>query len=378
MGAAQEVTGVDIHCASRPINHEHLSLSDPYETRPVFFRRFHGEFSAALNALLRREGYDAPGQIFDDRATHTMRLLDAEAQAAHLVYEAAQFVAAGLVRDPKHTPDFVFDFGLWKRGALRIQRPDFYFDPRFRPDFVELRFRPPAKLLVAFGGDLDRLIHHMNRLLANAVRELNKARCRPVAGAQRIRRIHPYDEPRTMRAPSSRRVPIYKSGAAGLAKRVVHARACQEVRAFRDAHRRGRHDLQEGKPAEFPYGTWKMRHEQNVDVADPEPALVITGPEPTLDEVLEGLENGSVVSETGVPEMLEKVRNAFRDESESIAEDSDLEMVATQPSGDGEGSVELRHRSDVRAPSSARRIVVRRDIRRGRPRKKVGGDPPKS
>lgn len=180
LGSAQQATGVSLHCASRNIRHHHVDISDDEEERPEFLRLLHGDVSCALNTLMCREKYDAPRQLWDDQPTHVMRLLDAEAQAAHLVYESVQAVAAGLVTRPEHMPGFVFEFGVWKSGPIRIKRPDFYFDRHERDAHVELTFTPPAKLYRAFGGDLDRLVHHMRRLQRQAIRELNAARKWPV------------------------------------------------------------------------------------------------------------------------------------------------------------------------------------------------------
>jgi hypothetical protein len=79
--------------------------------------------SCAINTLLAHERYDAPRQLFDGRAPHDMRLLDAAAQASHLTYEYLNPVAAGLVARPEHMPGVILDLGHWKSGGVSVQRP---------------------------------------------------------------------------------------------------------------------------------------------------------------------------------------------------------------------------------------------------------------
>jgi hypothetical protein len=52
-----------------------------------------------------------------------MRLLDAAAQASHFTYEYLNPCAAGLVARPEHMPATVMDWGRWKSGGIRVERP---------------------------------------------------------------------------------------------------------------------------------------------------------------------------------------------------------------------------------------------------------------
>ena len=375
LGYAQGETGFNLHCASNVVTHLHTSGSDDEEKRPEFLRLFHGDLSRALNTLLGRERYDEPGTIFDDRPTHVMRLLDAEAQAAHLVYEAVQCVAAGLVRMPGDMPGFVFDFSMWARGAIRVRRPDFFFDPKTRPDWVEVRFRPPAKLLAAFGGDLKRLVRYMKKLMREAIRELNRARKWPVMGAQRIKRIHPYNEPRTRRETGGRVIPSYKQGARGLTGRRVHIRARTETTVFRQRSRESFRAMQAGKPTRFPYGTYKWKRLFNVKVDKPNPALLITGPEPTLDETLEQLRAvPRKATDDEVRTLIQEVRETYQEEAADVVETNALELADEKPrvtagrkaEPGARPPVKVKHRFDKNVPSDASRLVVKRDARRGR------------
>ncbi len=384
LGYAQQETGVTLHCASRVINHHHISMSDDNENRPEFVRLLHNDVSRSINMLLGRERYDAPGQLWDDRPTHCMRLLDAEAQASQLIYEAVQCVAAGLVRTPGDMPGFVFDFAMWARGVIRVRRPGFFYDPRFRPDWVEVRFRPPAKLLAAFGGDLKRLIHYMKKLLREAIRQLNRARKWPVMGVQRIKRIHPYNEPRTRQERGGLIIPTYKQGAGGLVGRRVHIQAKQETTAFRQQSREAFQALRAGNPKSFPYGTYQWRRLLDVDVESPDPSLLITGPEPTVDETIELLRRKPrKASDEQVEKLLSDVKDTYRQEADDVVEFDAIELVDEKPRvvtktkrpRGARPQAAVKHRFDRNEPSDAARIVVKRDARRGRP-KRSNSDPP--
>ncbi|HJL19740.1 MAG TPA: hypothetical protein RMH99_29020, partial [Sandaracinaceae bacterium LLY-WYZ-13_1] len=104
LAKAQVETGVEIHASHDVITHHHTRVTPTADNLPEFLRLTHGETSRALNTLLAELRYDAPGEFFDDRQTHPLRLLDAEAQASHHVYEHLDTVAAGLVARPEDMP----------------------------------------------------------------------------------------------------------------------------------------------------------------------------------------------------------------------------------------------------------------------------------
>lgn len=166
---AQRRTCLAVHHAIRVVNHHHLSVTPAADNLPEFTQLFHRDVSCALTTLLTQERYDAPGEIFDSRSTHCMRLLDAPAQASQLVYEYNNCVAAGLVSRPEHMPGYAFDFDLWRTGYVDVPRPDVYFSSK-RPDSIRLYVTPPPLLFAAFGGDVDWLIYHMKRSCDDAGR----------------------------------------------------------------------------------------------------------------------------------------------------------------------------------------------------------------
>ncbi len=203
---AQRETDVEVHFSTLNITHHHTDVTPTRDNLPEFTRRFHRDLSCSLHTLLCQERYDAPRELWDDRQTHYMRLVDAEAQASRLIYDALNPSAAGLVQRPEHMPMRILDFGLWKTGFIEVDRPPLYFG-KDRPDRLKLYLTPQPVLYRAFGGDIDALVYQMNKLLEDGIRAIRDARTRPVMGAKVIRRIHPWSEPKTMRESGGGRVP---------------------------------------------------------------------------------------------------------------------------------------------------------------------------
>ena len=184
---AQLNTGVAVHHGVTVVTHHHLVVTPERESLPEFTQRVHHDVSCALNTLLAQERYDAPGDLFDGRSAHQMRLLDAPAQTSQLLYDHNNCVAAGLVSRPEHMPGHVFDFELWRTGHIDVERPPVYFGDD-RPDTVRLYVTPPQLLYAAFGGDLDWLVYHLKRSADDAARTLRAARCAPNRTAGRSAR----------------------------------------------------------------------------------------------------------------------------------------------------------------------------------------------
>lgn len=99
---AQRLTGVAVHHGVRVVSHHHLSITLAEENLGAFLRRFHGEVSCAINALLARNRYDQPHNVFDGRSAHSMRLLDAAAQASHL--SSPSSTPTPIARRPRRSP----------------------------------------------------------------------------------------------------------------------------------------------------------------------------------------------------------------------------------------------------------------------------------
>lgn len=406
LAAAQEQTGVAIHHGVLVLNHHHLSVTPSYDNLPVFVGALHHEMSCALNALLAKERYDSPRELWDGRDPHYMRLLDAPAQASHLIYEHLNCVAAGLVERPEHMPDHVFDFGLWKTGFIDVKKPCVFFGDA-RPDTLRLELTPPPLLYESFGGDLDALVHQMRRLSEDALRALRSARTRPVKGARAARRLHPWGEPRTLRESGGQPVPTFRVGARGIVGQRMNIDAANETRDYLRTQKealvaRRNGDLEHA----FPLGTYAMRVRHGVPLEGEPIGQLVTRPGPLLCDVRGRLESDAArrAQLRGSARELERdVRAAFDEEARDILNHTELDVSDTTASvapsarsgtsretTDAAGEIaknrtaraaddssQVRHRFDRTADDPrAARVVVLRDRRRGRPASRRGGDPP--
>jgi hypothetical protein len=391
---AQRHTDVAIHHSILNLTHHHTNATPSKDNFPAFTQRFHRDLSSSLNTLLAAERYDAPREVFDGRSAHCMRLVDAHAQASHLVYERVNPVAAGLVASPDHVPMRSLDFGLWRRGFIEVKRPPIYFSAD-RPETLQLRLTPPPLLYRAFGGDLDALIYHLTKLTEEAVRALRDASKREPLGARALRRMHPWSEPRSLRETGGRLVPSFRIGAGGLTGKIARIQAALDVRRFRRANREAFHARRAGDTEhQFPFGSYAARVYDGAPIA-PEPHYdaLVTRPGPLLDEVKAELAHTRGESRAHHGELVREVGAAFTDEAAEIAalEAVDSPTPTRQPMNrnadiehtdadlESRAPVHERHRFEPRPEQrpNAARIVTLRDRRRGRPPKgRHGSDPP--
>jgi hypothetical protein len=373
---------VALHLSVRMPNHHHTDVTPRQDNLPAFAQQLHRDVSCAIKMLMEHERYEPPQDLWDGRAPHYLRLVDPAAQAAQLIYDYVNPPAAGLVSRPEHMPGQPFEWGLWKSEGLVKKRPPIFFD-RSRPSELLLSYEPTPGLMHAFGGDLDALLYHLRQLSRDALRDIHRAqRGRPPLGAQKLQRLHPYDEPRTPAEPRGQRIPTFRIGARGLLGRERHIRASVETTAFRESHEARRLERLEGRDVEFLYGTYGMRVFHGAKVAEPDPEALLAQPGPLLHEILEELEHGPAPSVEERDEMLEEVRSTWTHEADEIVEHDELNYrehdPEEAPDSDERPELETVHRSEPRKNWRVhpRRIVTRRDRRRGRPPKKRGADPP--
>lgn len=229
-------------------------------------------------------------------------------------------------------PGTVLDWGHWKSGGIWVDRPGVYFSGD-RPEKLPLELTPPPLLMQAFDGDLDALVHHMRPLSEDGLRALRDARTKAPLGAQKLVRMHPWMEPKTLAESGGRPVPSFKIGARGLAGRRMRGAAGSEVHGFRHTHELSRRERLAGKNVEFPYGTHAMRVFHNVPIAEPLPDAIVAQPGPLSSEVLEAIRerrapaDGIAVRE----QVLEEVRGAWRDEASEVLELDTLDFVDVEP-----------------------------------------------
>ena len=396
LAKAQVATGVAIHAAHDVVTHHHTRITTASaDALPEFLRITHGETSRALNTLLAHERYDAPGEIFDDRQTHVLRLLDPEAQASHHVYEHLNTTAAGLVARPEHMPGVKLSHDRWKSRLVVVKRPPIYVDARTNPAELPLVLTPDPELYAAFDGDLEALVYHLDRMVDHGLRRIRDARRgrRPL-GAKGVRRIHPWSEPRTLREPRGQPVPTFKVGARDLLGLERERRGAAETSRWRREHRDTRLARRDGDlERAYPYGTYAARVYQGAPVeAVPAADALLAAPGRTLEEVEATLgarrADEAEARRAARRRLVQEVKDAWTEEAADVVAHDDLELCrkVAMDAGDGQGpardGVEVRHRFERRPTerSRAAQIVTLRDRRRDRPRrsdKPGGADPPK-
>lgn len=380
LGEAARVHKVSIHLSRLVPSHHHTDVTPSLPNLPAFTRQLHADVSCALNQLLLELGYDKPRQIWDGRQPHYLRLLDASAQISQLVYTDLQNVAAGLVDRVEHMPGRQLTVGMWATDGLAVRKPPVYFD-RTRPSETQVNPEPEPELLRAFDGDVRAAIHHHEKLSRQTARQIRAERKRPVMGAQKLRRMHPYDEPRTLAEPGGQRVPTFRIGTRGEVGRQVRIAASMETTAFRQEHAETRAQRLEGEAVAFPFGTYGERVFNGARVKEPYEDALLAQPGPLLHEVMAEFENGTP-EPTDRVELLEAVRETLTEEVPEFVEDSTLDYRKPdpdEPRDEGERPPpETKHRLDRKREyrENPRRLIIRRDVRRGRPKKKRGADPP--
>jgi putative transposase len=378
LAEAARVHRVSLHMSKLVVTHHHTDVTPSEANLPAFVHQLHSDVSRGLNELLRARGYDAPGDIWDGRSPHYLRLLDSSAQMAQFIYDYQNPTAAGMVERPEHLPGVQLEFGHWASEGLVIKRPFVFGKTRASETLCALD--PSPELMRTFGGDVRAAIHHMEKLSREALREIRAARKRPAMGAQRLKRLHPSDEPRT---PAERggRVPTFRIGARGPVGCQQRIAAATETRAFREQHADVRRRRLAGQDEPFPYGTYGQRVYHGASVSQPYDDALLAQPGALLEEVLAELDTGA--NEAGDREsVLEEVREDLAHGTRTVVDESELDYRRPDPDApveDGERPPPVTmHKNDRRRSwtENPRRLIVRRDSRRGRPPKEPGSDPP--
>ncbi len=314
---AQRQYDVELHHGTLVPTHEHLTVTPRKDNLPMFMRHLHRESARFLQEHLLARGYDAPENVWDSRSAHTMRLLGAGAQLEWVLYEHLNVVAAGLVERVSEFPGWTSDLGLMKGGLVVVKKPPIYFG-KSKPDELTLRFTPPPVLARAFDGDLDALVHWMRRStrdMEDTYRDERRAKGMRVVGAAKIKRTHPFAEPRTPRERRGQRVPTFKLGQLGDEDeaRELRKHCAGERRLFLSEHRESYLMWRGGeRTVSFPAGEYGMRVFHGASVAGPASDAVLC--------VGDDLDAVEVASAEARREMFEAVREAVRADGEEDAE----------------------------------------------------------
>ncbi|MCA9606745.1 MAG: hypothetical protein KC619_14165 [Myxococcales bacterium] len=377
LAAAQERERLEVHHGCLMPNHGHWIWTPGHETNlGEALRFFHRESARARQEDLLARGYDAPQQIWDRRSTHVMHLLDSGAVLEQILYQHLNPPKAGLVERTCDYPGFVSPLSLLKGGTIVVPKPDVYFGED-QPAERELVLTPPPELVRLFGSDLEGLVYWLEKSVDVQERAMAKARTRPVVGAERLKRIHPFAEPATCRERRGRRTPRWKVGRGWLPadrrELLKHLRA--EDQRFLDEHAEQWARWTAGdRSVAFPFGTLQMVAQHGAAMAAEH-----------LDAVLASADRTSLwVSAPCSPRdavaLAAGAAIEALDEEGDDAERSDPEprSDASRAAGDGatraEGPEGQREDVETRGLASpvttaddehARRLVTLRDRRRG-------------
>lgn len=244
--------GVLVHAVVLMSTHEHLVLTDPRGTLPLFLRELHRLFALGVKVLRRWDG-----AVWDHERPSVVELRTPEAVIEKLGYVIANPVAAGLVRYARDWP------GITTRperlGCTRLQakRPAFYFDennPTWPPE-AELELSMPR---TGNMSDEDIRCAVANEVAEHELQARADARYKRSTffGADRVRKASPYNRAKSWE-PLRGRNPQF---AVGKGQTSAFVDAVATLRAFRQAYRAALDSWRSGlRSVRFPVGTWAMR-----------------------------------------------------------------------------------------------------------------------
>ena len=314
---AQQKHDVEVHHGILLPTHLHVTVTPRKDNLPEFMRHLHRESARFLQEYLLARGYDAPENVWDSRSAHTMRLLGPGAQLEWVLYEHLNAVAAGLVERASDYPGWTSDLGLLKGGLVGVTKAPLYYG-KHKSEELPVRYTAPPVLARAFDGDLDALVYWMRRTvrdMEDAYRDERRAKGMGVVGAAKIKRTHPFAEPRTPRERRGRLVPTFKIGQLGDEDeaRELRKHCAGERRRFLSEHRESYLMWRGGeRTVSFPAGEYGMRVFHGASVAGPASDAVLC--------VGDDLDAVEVASAEARREMFEAVREAVRADGEEDAE----------------------------------------------------------
>ena len=245
--------GVLVHAVTLMSTHEHLVVTDPEGQLPDFLHRLHRLVALGTKKLRKWEG-----STWDHQRPSVVRLLTDQAIIEKLAYVMANPVKAGLVRRARDWPGITVLPNELGRRTWRIERPDFFFDPKNSkwPETVELSITIPPSLEQSYLPDqirkaVSQELQNQEKLAAEDVR----MRGLRVLGSQRVRRLSPYR--RTISPePLVGKNPTF---AVGRGQIKMFLQAAVELRGFRRAYRQALAAWRSGlRDVLFPQGTWNM------------------------------------------------------------------------------------------------------------------------
>ena len=266
---------VRIHGVALEPNHYHGDVTPTQANLPQFTQRAHRDTALFLMDALEELGYDRPPCVWDKEPTHYMRLMDTGACIDWALYMRAQPVADGLVERTADYPGINTSLALRAGGTMALKRPALRHTPDM-PTELEVKIWPSALLTRGFGGDVRKSVHVLEkreRELEARFRAERKRTGKRALGAEVVKRIHPYAEPRTPRQQGPR-PPAWKVGGEAMESRedleAKRERLAEEHARFVDEHAACRRKWRDGdRDVIYPAGTYEMAVEHRVSVAEP-------------------------------------------------------------------------------------------------------------
>ena len=351
LSEAAAKTGVIVHQITIEPNHIHLVVTSVMANMPIFKRLFHGEISKLVKWALEQHGFEAPDRVFGDARSHQMRLVNAAAQLLLLHYSDIQVVKDGLVEKVEDYPGFTSDPGVMAGASKVLERPPMKLDPRVWPEKSTLRFGMVPALDRLLGAE--HTVYTLRKMREEAERAYAEKRKRPVLGARRLLRQHPWAEPAAPRKKRKGPPPTFMV----VDDDELQALCEKETKYFGDAHESARKSRLRGEEAVFPAGTYLMKVQHNAPVEDPLDDAVLA-----VWETFEDMPSRMTAEERHA--LTRVVRRYAREIDEEAMEDSlAVRLEATQ-----ESTVDRFEspRVSTEGPDVPKKLVTLRTV--GRPR----------
>jgi REP element-mobilizing transposase RayT len=242
---AAQKTRVRVHAVIVMSNHYHLVVTDELGVLPIFVECLNKLVAKTMNAHLGRwENFWASQQA------SYVQLLDDDAVIDKIAYAICNPVAAGRCRSSEEWPGVC----VWRPGKRRAMRPDVFFRKSgCMPESVDLFIELPA-LVGTTPGQTRRRIEEAIGEHERSQQERILHEGQTFTGTEDLRRIDPFDSPRTLE-PRRRLSPSIASRDPGARIDALARRA-----DFLGKYRLALASWLEGiRTICFPFGTYFMR-----------------------------------------------------------------------------------------------------------------------
>jgi putative transposase len=248
--------GILVHASVWMSNHHHTDVTDPDGNLVPFKQLLHSMIARGRNARLPRQDSFWSG----DDACDTRRPTDDDA-LGDLVYTLTNPVEAGLVKWSRLWPGFT-TIG-WRFGETRtFKRPDWFFDAKGEmPDQVSLTLARPSIFRELDDDALYEKLMVAVRTHEVEIQQEHREKGRRFMGLRKLARQL------WNRAPQSFEERFKVAPKFAASSRWLVIAELQRDREWERQYAAARALLRDGKPVEFPAGTYWMRRFAGVNVA---------------------------------------------------------------------------------------------------------------